>query len=58
METLLFFGYVVLCLLVGILGRRTRVGYWGTVLVSVIITPFLTFLFLLFFTPRSSAPSR
>ena len=54
MEILLFFAYVALCLLVGILGRQTRIGYWGTVLVSLIITPFLTFLFLVFFAPRSS----
>lgn len=57
MEILLFLGYVALCLLVGILGRQTRIGYWGTVLVSLIVTPFLTFLFLLFFAPRSSAQS-
>lgn len=55
MEILLFFGYLGLCLLVAILGRDTRIGYWGTVLVSVIITPFLTFLFLFFFTPRVAA---
>ena len=53
MEVLLFIGYIGLCLLVGILGRQTRIGYWGTVLVSVLITPFLAFLFLFFFTPRS-----
>lgn len=52
MEVLLFLGYVALCLLVGTLGRRTRVGYWGTVVISILITPFLTFLFLFFFTPR------
>jgi hypothetical protein len=53
MEILLFLGYVALCLLVGILGRQTRIGYWGTVLVSAFITPFLTFLLLFFFTPRT-----
>ena len=52
MEILLFLGYLGLCLLVSILGRNTRIGYWGTVLVSLIITPFLTFLFVFFFTPR------
>ena len=56
MEILLFLGYVGLCLLVAILGRHTRIGYWGTVLVSFIVTPFLTFLFLFFFSPR--VPSR
>ena len=56
MEVLLFLGYIVLCLIVGILGRHTRIGYWGTVLVSLVATPFLTFLFLVFFAPRSPVP--
>lgn len=56
MEILLFLGYVALCLIVGTLGRRTRIGYWGTVLVSVIATPFVTFLFLFFFAPRATQP--
>jgi hypothetical protein len=56
MTALAFLGYVALCLLVGILGRHTRIGYWGTVLISVLVTPFLTFLFLFFFAPRPVAP--
>ena len=52
MEFLLFFGYVALCLLVATLGRTTRIGYWGTVLVSFVVTPIVTFLFLFFFAPR------
>jgi Na+/melibiose symporter-like transporter len=54
MEVLLFLGYVALCLLVGILGRQTRVGYWGTVVISIVITPFLTFLLLFFFASRET----
>jgi hypothetical protein len=57
MEVLLFLGYIALCLLVGVLGRQTRVGYWGTVAVSLVVTPFVTFLFLFFFAPRHSAQS-
>jgi hypothetical protein len=52
MEVLLFLGYIALCLLVGILGRETRVGYWGTVVIGIVLTPFLTFLGLFFFAPR------
>jgi hypothetical protein len=52
MEILLFLGYVALCLLVAVLGRRTRIGYWGTVLVSLVITPFLSFVLLFFFAPK------
>jgi hypothetical protein len=56
MEVLLFLGYIALCLLVGTLGRHTRIGYWGTVLLSIVFTPFVTFLFLFFLSPRPSAP--
>lgn len=52
MEFLLFLGYAVLCLLVGTLGRATRIGYWGTVLVSFVVTPLVTFFFLFFFAPK------
>jgi hypothetical protein len=56
MEVLLFFFYIGLCLTVAILGRHTRIGYWGTFLVSMLATPFLVFMFLFFFTPRTPAP--
>jgi hypothetical protein len=56
MEILLFFGYLLLCLVVALLGRHTRIGYWGTFVVSLVVTPFLTFLFLVFFAPRSPVP--
>jgi hypothetical protein len=55
MAALGLLGYIALCLLVGILGRTTRIGYWGTVIISVVVTPFLSFLFLFFFAPRPSA---
>jgi hypothetical protein len=55
MEFLLFLGYAALCLLVGTLGRTTRIGYWGTVLVSFVVTPIAAFLFLFFFAPRPAA---
>lgn len=52
MEILLFLGYIALCLLVGIVGRNTRIGYWGTAGVSVVATPFLVFVILFLFAPR------
>ena len=54
MEVLLFLGYLALCLLVATLGRQRRIGYWGTALLSFVITPFVTFLVLFFFAPRST----
>jgi len=38
--------YIGLCMLVAILGRNTRAGYWGTAILSFFATPLLTFLFL------------
>ncbi|WP_108661735.1 hypothetical protein [Acuticoccus kandeliae] len=37
---LIYFG---LCLIVGIRGKDARIGYWGTVLLSVFLTPLLVF---------------
>lgn len=35
--------YIGLCLIVGIRGRGTRMGYWGTALLSLILTPLVVF---------------
>ncbi len=43
--------YVLLCLLVAYRGRRTQVGYLGTFLLSVFLTPILVFIALLLLTP-------
>ncbi len=43
--------YFVLCLLVAYRGRRTQIGYLGTFLLSVFITPVIVFVGLLLLTP-------
>ncbi|HEY1365322.1 MAG TPA: hypothetical protein VGF60_23970 [Xanthobacteraceae bacterium] len=48
---LLIILYVVLCLLTGYLGRYRRMGYTGTVLLSLLITPVLMVLILALFGP-------
>ena len=45
--------YVLLCLIVGFLGRWSRLGYWGVVLVSLAVTPAVTGLCILFLSDRS-----
>jgi|GEM_PF-2891498 len=45
--------YVLLCLMVGFVGRWSRLGYWGVVLVSLAVTPVVTGLCLLFLSDRS-----
>jgi hypothetical protein len=41
--------YVVVCALAAYFGRNTRLGYWGTFVVSLIFTPFLVVIILLLF---------
>jgi hypothetical protein len=43
--------YIVLCLVVGFLGRRRRIGFWGFVFLSVMLTPLTTGLFIFFAAP-------
>lgn len=52
MTYLLFIGYVVLCLLVGLMGRKTRIGFLGTFVASLLLTPFIVFIFLVVFERR------
>ena len=41
----LLFIYVLLCGAAAFLGRRRRIGFWGFFFLSIIVTPFLTALF-------------
>ena len=51
------FIYLALCFLVGIRGARTRIGYWGTTFLSMLITPILMYLALLLLNPQPPAES-
>lgn len=55
MQPFLILIYLSLCLLVGFMGRRTRLGYWGTAAISIVVTPVLVYivLVLLPLRPRS-----
>ncbi|WP_162901526.1 hypothetical protein [Breoghania sp. L-A4] len=44
--------YLILCLFVGLLTRGTRMGYWGGVAFSVVITPFLMYILIALIAPR------
>lgn len=39
--------YLILCLLVGLMGRYTRLGYFGTSVLALLVTPPLAVLLLL-----------
>jgi uncharacterized membrane protein len=49
--------YLGLCVLVGVRGMQTQIGFWGTMLLSVVITPLVVFIALVVFEgqPRRSA---
>jgi hypothetical protein len=45
--------YVVFCLLTGLCGIQRRLGFWGTFIISLLVTPIPVLLILLL-----TAPSR
>lgn len=46
--------YVGLCFLVALRGTRTRIGFWGTLFLSMLITPVLMYLALILLNPPES----
>jgi Na+/melibiose symporter-like transporter len=48
----LIIAYLALCLVAGFLGRNRRIGFWGFLFCSMIVTPVVSLLFLYFATPR------
>lgn len=44
--------YMVVCLLVAYFGRNTRIGYWGTFLVSLVLTPLITIVAVIVLGPK------
>jgi hypothetical protein len=49
--------YVSICILVGIMGRRTTIGFWGFFILSLVLTPVIGLLVVIVGSPRS-LPSR
>ena len=50
----LVIAYVALCVVAGIAGRNRRIGFWGYLFFSVLITPLFSLLFMYFATPRKA----
>jgi Na+/melibiose symporter-like transporter len=48
----LVIAYLVLCLVAGVAGRNRRIGFWGFLFCSMVVTPILSLLFLYFAAPR------
>lgn len=49
--------YLVLCLMLAYVGRRTRIGAFGVFLASVLLTPLLVGFVLALLRPLPKAPS-
>lgn len=44
-------GYVILCVIAGLLGRHTRIGFWGVTAASLIFTPLIVLLVVVLLSP-------
>jgi len=48
--------YFSLCIVVAIYGRNCRIGFWGVLLFSVLVTPFMVFYGLMGLRPAVNQP--
>ncbi len=44
--------YLVLCLVAGLFGVRRVIGFWGTLFLSVMLTPLIMLVMLLMLAPK------
>ncbi|HWI20963.1 MAG TPA: hypothetical protein VNT81_24580 [Vicinamibacterales bacterium] len=44
--------YLVLCLIAGLFGMRRVIGFWGTLFLSVMLTPLIMLIMLLMLAPK------
>jgi fumarate reductase subunit C len=44
--------YFVLCLIAGVFGMRRVIGFWGTLFLSVMLTPLIMLVMLLMLAPK------
>jgi|LNFM01.1.fsa_nt_gb hypothetical protein len=49
-------GYLIVCALVGMCGRRTRLGFVMSALFSLVLTPVIMLFLIHVFGPRRDAP--
>lgn len=45
--------YVLVCVLVGVIGRRSNIGFWGFFVFSLFLTPILGLIVIVLASPRS-----
>lgn len=44
--------YAVLCIVAGLFGMRRVIGFWGTLFLSVMLTPLIMLIMLLMLAPK------
>lgn len=44
--------YILVCVLIGTLGKRTNIGFWGFAFMSFLLTPFFGFFILMIAGPK------
>jgi len=54
----LMIAYFSLCVVVALYGRKCRIGFWGVLLFSILVTPFLVFYGLLGLRPATNQPPK
>ncbi|CAM2008904.1 hypothetical protein [Acanthopleuribacter pedis] len=47
-----FLAYAILCVIVGMLGNRTQIGFWGFFFLSFLFTPFVGLVLVMVGRPR------
>jgi hypothetical protein len=52
----LLFGYLVVCIALGYLGRWRKMGFWGYFFASILLTPPLGLLLLVASDPKKQEP--
>ena len=57
-EAIIIVAYIIFCLLVGLCGSQRRMGFFGTFIVSLFLTPVIVLLILVFTAPREEQRRR
>lgn len=47
-----YLAYCILCVIVGMLGSRTQIGFWGFFFLSAVFTPFIGLMLVMVGQPR------
>jgi len=49
--------YLILAIVAGLFGKRTKIGFWGVFVLSILLTPAITLIVMLFLKENHSTES-